>query len=259
MEALAESINQFMVSVSEELPRLQGSHPIFHETLPLPADLTITVEETERALTSLKVNKATGPDNIPAWVLRDFAHVLAKPLAAIFNSSLRGGILPSAWKSADVIPLPKHRPPASLESDLRPIFLTTIPVKVLESILVKRINKGLEGKVDERQFGSIAGCSTTDALVELTHKWFEATDTAGTYVRIVLVDYSKAFDLIDHNLLVNKLVDIGLPRHILRWMAAFLADRSHRVKLGDIYSSPGYPSGGVPQGMVTGLKISWCT
>ncbi len=69
LEALAESINQFMVSVSEELPRLQGSHPIFHEKRPLPADLTITVEETERAPTSLKVNKATGPDNIPAWVL----------------------------------------------------------------------------------------------------------------------------------------------------------------------------------------------
>ncbi len=188
MEALAESINQFMVSVNEELPRLEGSHPIFHETGPLPADLTITVEEMERAPTSLKVNQATGPDNIPAWVLRDFAHVLAKPLAAIFNSSLREGILPSAWKSVDVIPLPKRRPPASLESDLRPISLTAIPVKVLESILVKRINKGLEGKVDEKQFGSIAGCSTTDALVELTHKWFEATDTAGTYVRIVLVD-----------------------------------------------------------------------
>ncbi len=86
--------------------------------------------------------------------------------------------------------------------------------------------------------------------MELTHKWFEATDTAGTYVRIALVDYSKAFDLIDHNLLVNKLVDIGLPRHIVRWTAAFLADRSHRVKLGAIYSSAGYPNGGVPQGTV---------
>ncbi len=177
-------------------------------------------------------------------------------LATIFNSSLREGILPSAWKSADVIsvPLPKCRPPASLESDLRPISLTAIPVEVLESILVKRINKGPEGKVDEKQFGSIAGCSTTDALVELTHKWFEATDTAGNYVRIVLVDYSKGFDLIDDNLLVNKIVDIGLPRHIVRWMAAFLADRSHRVKLGDIYSSPGYPNAGVPQGTVTGPK-----
>ena len=145
LEALAESINQFMVSVSEELPRLEGSHPIFHETRPLPADLTITVEETERVLTSLKINKVTGPDNISVWVLRDFAHVLAKPLAAFFNSSLREGILPSAWKSADVIPLPKHCLPTSLESDLQPISLTAIPVKVLKSILLKCINKGLAG------------------------------------------------------------------------------------------------------------------
>ncbi len=95
----------------------------------------------------------------------------------------------------------------------------------------------------------------------ITHKSVEATDTASTYVRIAadLADYSKAFDLIDHNLLVNKLVDIGLTRHIVRWMAAFLADRSPRVKLRDVYSARVIQTEVSHKERLQDLKISWCS
>ena len=111
--------------------------------------------------------------------------------------------------------------------------------------------------VDPKQFGGLAGTSTTDALVEMTHnfhKWYEATDKPNTYVRIVLLDFSKAFDLINHNILLEKLQVFGIPAPILRWVAAFLLDRTQRVKIENNYSYTGHPNGGVPQGTICGPK-----
>ena len=101
---------------------------------------------------------------------------------------------------------------------------------------------------------SCRGTSTIDALVEMTHKWYEATDKRNTYVRIVLLDFSKAFDLINHNILLEKLQAFGISAPILRWMAAFLLDRTQRVKIGNNYSHTGLPNGGVPQGTICGPK-----
>ena len=84
MEALSNTINNFLVYVSSDLPRFSETHNICQHTDPLPAAFTISVKETEDALNKVKVNKATGPDNIPPWILRDFSHILAAPLAAIY-------------------------------------------------------------------------------------------------------------------------------------------------------------------------------
>ena len=81
----------------------------------------------------------------------------------------------------------------------------------------------------------------TDALVEMVHKWSEATDKPGTFVRVLFIDYTKAFDLINHELLITKLVDVGLPAHLVRWLAAFLINRQQVVKIGDVVSNTGYP------------------
>ena len=77
----------------------------------LPDQYVKSVRTTFKALESVKANKSTGPDNIPAWVLRNYATVLAPPLTVIFNNSLREGLLPMEWKMANVIPLPKTSPP----------------------------------------------------------------------------------------------------------------------------------------------------
>ena len=97
------------------LPRLNKSHKVFDVNEELPDKYVISVCTTFKALESVKANKATGPDNIPAWVLRNYANVLAPPLTAIFNNSLREGVLPMEWKMANVIPLPKTSPPVSIE------------------------------------------------------------------------------------------------------------------------------------------------
>ena len=93
---------------------------------------------------------------------------MALPLNAIYNSSFREGVLPTLWKSSDVIPLSKQRPPRSVETDLRPISLNPIAAKTFESLVMKRIENSLVSKVDDNQSGAIAGISTTNALVKLS-------------------------------------------------------------------------------------------
>ena len=107
-------------------------------------------------LESVKGNKATGPDHILPWVLRNYANVLAPTLTAIFNTSLREDVLPTEWKMATVIPLPKTSPPVSIEKDIRPTSLTSIAAKVFESIIMKWMDETIKREIDAMQFGGLA-------------------------------------------------------------------------------------------------------
>ena len=114
-----EKIGLSLQSVSDDLTPLT-SDDLIKVDCEVPSDLIIFVEAVERSLLSLKVSKAVGPDRIPNWVLRDYAGILGRPIACIFNSSIRLGSLPQMWRSADVIPLPKVANPIQIEKDLRP-------------------------------------------------------------------------------------------------------------------------------------------
>ena len=97
--------------------------------------------------------------------------------------------------------MPKVHPPVSIEKDFRPISLTPIAAKVFESIVVKWVDDSLLSEIDDKQFGGITGTSTIDALVEMANMWYEATDKLDVFVRVILLDFSKAFDLINHIIL----------------------------------------------------------
>ena len=103
IKVLANRINECLVSVSSNLPRLTNDLAVFDIQDEIPAEYVISVMTTENALQQIKVNKAVGPDNVPAWVLRDNASTLAASLTALFNTSLRDGVIPALWKTAHVI------------------------------------------------------------------------------------------------------------------------------------------------------------
>jgi len=90
-------------------------------------------------------------------------------VCAIFNASVHDGIFPTIWKKANVVPIPKTNPPRKIESDLRPISLTSTLSKVLESIVGGWILEFVWEKLDKQQFGAIKGRSTTHALVDILH------------------------------------------------------------------------------------------
>ena len=216
--------------------------------------LTVTEMRVEKALAKLNPEKASGPDNIPNWLLRDYSRIVALPIMNIINTSYREQKLPACWKMADVSPLPKKKPVKDLKKDLRPISLTPSVSKVAEGFVVEDYVKPAILKViDPNQYGTIPNSSTTIALINMLHHWFLGTDGNGSTIRTILFDYRKAFDLIDHGILIDKLSRLELPPSVINWIIDFLTDRFQRVKLADdCFSEWGSVPAGVPQGTKLG-------
>ena len=115
------------------------------------------------------------------------------------------------------------------------------------------VKPGVLEKVDPGKFGTIPGSSTIEALISMTHAWYKATDGNGATVRAVLFDFKKAFDLIDHGILVQKLRLFNIPEAVILWITDFLSCRKQRVKLGqDCFSEWCDVPAGVPQGTKLG-------
>ena len=107
--------------------------------------------------------------------------------------------------------------------------------------------------IDPDQFGAVPKSSTVQALISMIHQLAQATDGSGAAVRLVLFDYRKAFDLIDHTLLVQKIYRQAIPRGIARWVSDFLMNRQQRVKFSRYcFSEWGHVPAGVPQGTKLG-------
>ena len=205
-------------------------------------------------LEKLNPSKACGPDEIPNWLLREYADFLYYPVRQIVNASLHEQHLPKIWKMADVTQLPKTKPVKDLKKDLRPISLTACLSKVAEDcVVVDYVKPAVLKVLDLNQYGAVPNSSTTQALIHMIHHWAKETDGNGASVRTVLFDYRKAFDLIDHNILVCKLAMLDLPNLIINWIIDFLSDRFQRIKLADgCYSQWGSVPSGVPQGTKLG-------
>ena len=252
---LAEKINTFFASVSADLPRLNP--PENHDDrnldfLNLISDhFIIQVHQVEKQLRSVDTKKSPGPDQIPSWILKDFSHILSGPICSIFNASIAQAYVPPIWKSANVVTIPKVNPPAQ-ENDLRPISLTPVLAKLLENFIYKWLWNEYLPHIDKSQFGSIPGSSTVLALIDLCHNWYFLTDSKKQALQVLLVDFSKAFDRINHVIIIDKLVSLGINRVIVNWIHAFLCDRKQRVKLGDTTSEWSFINGGVPQGTKLG-------
>ena len=140
----------------------------------------------------------------------------------ILNTSYTEGRLPSVWKEANIIPIPKKRPIFDINKHLRPISLTPLLSKLAEEYVVEMFVKpAVLAKIDSQQFGTIPNSSTTHALIDMTHSWLNSTDGNGATTRVVLFDFRKAFDLIDHTILVKKLCIYSLPSQVLSWIVDF--------------------------------------
>ena len=246
---LAEAINDSFSNVASDIPPLEFAPIPVHYT---PDEYIISPEAVERSLLAIKERKSCGPDEIPNWVLKNFAPILCRPVCSIFNSSISQGHVPSLWECANVLPLSKVPQPRSIDSDLRPISLTAVLSKVLEGFVFYWLAAVVMPHIDPFQFGCVKKTFTTHALVHLIHQWLAATESLRTVVRSCLIDFSKAFDRIDHNILLHKLQLLNVPPVLLNWCAHFLRDRQLRVKLGNSISTWKPVQAGVPQGTKIG-------
>ena len=119
--------------------------------------------------------------------------------------------------------------------DLRPISLTCVLSKNLESFVVNWLWEVILPFVDTYQFGALANCSTVHALIEICHDCFLSTDNSKDKndVHTVLIDYSKAFDPINPNILIKKIMASDVPSFILHWVMDFLSERTQIVRVGE--------------------------
>lgn len=145
------------------------------------------------------------------------------------------------------MPIAKVHPPSCIETDLRPISLTPTLSKLLESYVGNWMLTQVTRKLDQKQFGALRGRSTTHALVDMLHAWHQAIDQSHI-ARVVFVDFSKAFDRLDHTVLMNNLIQLGIHGSVLKWFSSFLIGRQQRVKVAGCYSSWLVLKGGMPQG-----------
>ena len=159
--------------------------------------------------------------------------------------------MPNLWKTAYVTPLPKRKPPKQIESDLRCVSLVPIVSKLLEHFVCKWVREAVAPNIHPRRYGTVKGSSMTHALIEMLHLIQCNLDTPGRYVRMLL-DYSKAFDLVNHSILLGKMQRAGTPACLVKWCAAFLISRHQRVRIGSALSDQVTLRGGTPQGTLLG-------
>ena len=129
---------------------------------------------------------------------------------------------------ANVTPLPKDPIISDFNKDLRPISLTSTLSKIAESIIERGLKSHILKLIDPCQFGFFPGSSTTLALISMIHHWLRDTDATSATVRAILLGYRKAFDLVDHNLLMCKLKDLGVKLTVINWIADFLRNRTQK-------------------------------
>ncbi len=248
----AEVLADFYSSVFTQEPNTQLPEFPMKEIGEIFPSQPITKDEVTKKLKNLKVNKSPGPDSMHPRVLQETAEELSVPLTIIFNHSLRLGRVPTKWKEALITAIFK-KGSKSLPGNYRPVSLTAMVCKVMESILRDRIVQHMvrNSLFSSKQFGFINGRSTVLQLLYVLDIWTEILDDEGS-IDAIYCDYMKAFDKVPHKRLLHKLKSYGIENSILSWIESFLWNRTQQVAVNGTRSDAREVTSGIPQGSVLG-------
>lgn len=201
-------------------------------------------------LKSLDPTKGPGPDGIPAYFLRYTAAHICIPLAIIYNKCITEGVFPKEWKRANITPVHKGGSKGNVEN-YRPISILSTLSKVFERLVHNEIYPSLHNVIIEQQHGFVKQRSTTTNLLSFSSFLFDGFDN-GLQVDTVYTDFCKAFDKVDHELLLNKIAFNGIRGNLLRWFASYITNRCQRVVINGYRSNVIEVTSGVPQGSILG-------
>ena len=207
---------------------------------------SVTEEDIYIALRKSKNSLTTGPDGVPSFLLRDCACVFISPLLKLFNLILQQSNMPHLWKQSCICPVFKSGNIADIKN-YRPISLLCNFAKTFETVLYKYIYSSVSPYISPYQHGFVQKRSTVSNLGCFTQYTSEIIDNKGQ-VDTIYMDISKAFDQIDHILLISKLKAYGFSVQMVLFFQAYLSKRELRVRYRNFYSKPFYPTSGVPQG-----------
>uniref|UniRef100_A0A672I8N9 Reverse transcriptase domain-containing protein n=2 Tax=Salarias fasciatus TaxID=181472 RepID=A0A672I8N9_SALFA len=242
---LLNNLNSFFARFEEQnTTRPQKTPPPSHDQ-----PLCLSAASVKRTLSAINTRKAAGPDNIPGSVLKDCAEELKDVFTDIFNTSLRQAIVPSGFKATTIIPVPKKSSPSCF-NDYRPVALTSIIMKCFERLVLSHIKSTLPPSLDPYQFAYRAKRSTDDAICSALHPALTHLEKKDSYVRMLFIDFSSAFNTIIPQQLICKLDKLGLSTSLCNWLLDFLSQRPQVVRVGNNISSSITLSTGAPQGCV---------
>lgn len=263
MDTVAHKFNEFFVSIGPELskniPANNDTENVisqFIETNPSTMFLRpVNENEIVSIVQKFKVKYSRDSDGVDMATVKKVIKEIAQPLVHICNLSFQTGTFPTKMKTAKVIPLYKTGNKHQL-TNYRPISILPQFSKILEKLFNNRLESFSEqhNLLSDCQYGFRSERSTAHALIDSIEEITNSLDSK-KYAIGIFLDLKKAFDTIDHKILLHKLNLQGIKGVALQWVESYLANRKQFVKLGDSCSSSLYIPCGVPQGSVLGPKF----
>ena len=251
---LANILQQQFCSVFSDTHNPDKSPPTF-AVPPLSSDdteLVLTTDLIVEAISEIKLDSAPGPDGIPAVLLKRCASSLSVPIHLLWSESMSTGIVPQFYKTGYVSPLFKKGSRCNA-ANYRPVTLTSHVVKVYERVVRKHMIQHLETNnlLSGKQHGFRSNRSCLTQMLDHFDDIFEGF-TQGLDTDSIYLDFEKAFDKVDLELLMLKLKRYGFHYKMLSWIQSFLSHRQQVVVVNGVHSDIARVLSGVPQGSVLG-------
>ena len=265
-EAIANEFNKYFCSIAENLkrnimcatsasgPNLDQPHYMQNLRGSLQSSLYlkhVSPAEVEQIIANFK-NKATSDTKINALKAASNSQAFNKVVAAIINNSFRDGIFPNTLKMAKMVPI--HKSGAKTDvTNYRPISLLSSFSKIFEKAMHKRVACFLDhhNAIFANQYGFRSGHSCEHALLSAQKAVTDILDRKEIAL-LLLIDFSKAFDMVDHNILLDKLQHYGIRGLAHTWFKSYLSNRKQYVSINNKNSNTGSLKHGVPQGSILG-------
>ena len=216
------------------------------------SDIEFTQDDIETAIDEMRRDSGSTDNDIPAALIKDFKKELSYPLFRIWQKSQSTAIIPKDLKLQSIAAIYK-KGDRSLAENYRPISLTSNMIKIYERVVRKRLVQYLESNniLSGRQHGFRKGRSCLTHLLahidEILHSMIDDNEHD-----VIYLDFAKAFDKVDHELLIAKLQSCGITGNLLKWIQNFLTDRYQYVNISGCKSVLALVISGVPQGSVLG-------
>lgn len=212
----------------------------------LNSEFVISDSDLELALNKLGDGVSPGTDNLPEIFLKKCGNCLKGPLLFLFNSSISNGTFPDIWKRSYITPIFKAGDKTEVEN-YRPISILGTIAKVFDLIMSIKLKDKLISLIIIEQHGFMKEKSTLTNLLIFSDYVSNALNS-GYQVDTIYLDFKKAFDSVDHTILIGKLYNMGISGSVLRWFFNYLTNRTMVVRIKGNLSEPFKINSGVPQG-----------